>query len=148
MLVRDPIYLTRLARSPEIVRGLRSRLNVRKPRGDELHRRFLSRFELAVGRWRLHAEIRTSDWSTALISNIGRIIPRRWRGRRRDRVVRDIVLQAVQCVTDGGTISKQWLKKFEKLNEMAIDGSIHTASADELRVVVEGTSLDAQPSVT
>lgn len=148
MLVRDPIYLARLARSPEIIRGLRSRLNVRKPRGDELHRRFLTRFELAVGKWRLHAEIRTSDWSSALISNIGRIIPRRWRGRRRDREVRDIVLQAVQLATDGGAISNQWLKKFEKLNEMAIDGSLHTASADELRLVVDGTNLDAQPSVT
>ncbi len=136
LLVRDPIYLARLARSPEIIRNLRSRLNVRKPRGDELHRRFLSRFELSIGKWRLNADIRTSDWSSALVSNIGRLVPRRLRGRKRDRDMRELLLHAANLATKDPSLYEEWLKRFETLYAMAIDGTLHTTSLNELRVIV------------
>ena len=40
ILVREPIYLARLARSPEILRRIRNRLNVRLSRGDTLKKTF------------------------------------------------------------------------------------------------------------
>ncbi len=138
MLVRDPIYLARLVRSPEIIRSLRNRLNVRKPRGDELHRRFLSRFELCIGKWRLRADIRTSDWSSALISNIGRVVPSKLRGRKRDREVREIVIHSVNLAMKDKTLHGQWLERFEKLNKMAVEGSLHRASTNEIRLVLDG----------
>ena len=143
MLIRDPIYLARLARSPEIIRNLRSRLNVRKPRGDELHRRFLSRFELCLGKWRLNAEIRSSDWSTALISNVGRIIPRRFRGRKRDRKVRTLLIHLMNQVAQEQVKTSDWVHSFEQLHAMAIDGSLHTVSVQEIeRIVSRETEIN------
>jgi len=140
MLVRDPIYLARLAGSPEIIRNLRSRLNVRKPRGDELHRRFLSRFELCIGKWRLNAEIRTSDWSIALVSNVGRIFPRRFRGRKRDQKVRELLMRTVIQAAQEKSIYSEWLHRFEQLHAMAMNGSLHTVSFNEIEHVVAGES--------
>ena len=48
ILIRDPIYLAQLARSPEILRRIRGRLNVRLSRGDTLKRRFLSRLRIRL----------------------------------------------------------------------------------------------------
>ena len=136
LLVRDPIYLARLARTPEIIRNLRNRLNVRKPRGDELHRRFLSRFELCIGKWRLNADIRTSDWSSALVSNIGRLVPRRFRGRKRDREVRNLLLDAANLAVKDPSLYDEWLTRFEALHAMALEGTLHTASLHALRVII------------
>jgi hypothetical protein len=144
MLVRDPIYLARLARSPEIIRNLRKRLNVRKPRSDELHRRFLSRFELCIGKWRLMADIRTSDWSLALISNIGRFVPRQLRGRKRDRSVRELIVDAVKLAAKDQSLYGDWMKRFEILNSFAVDGSFHTQSLEELQSIIDGNMRDQQ----
>ncbi|MDP7009666.1 MAG: hypothetical protein QGI78_08870, partial [Phycisphaerales bacterium] len=138
VLVPDPIYLARLARSPEIIRNLRQRLNVRKPRGDELHRRFLSRFELSVGKWRLRADIRTSDWSSALISNIGRIIPHRFRGRRRDREIRSLLMQATRIAAANPTSNQLWVKKFDSILEKSEGKTIQSMSVGTLREIIEG----------
>ena len=142
MLVRDPIYLSRLARSPEIIRNLRHRLNVRKPRGDELHRRFLSQFELSIGKWRLRADIRTSDWSSALLSNIGRLVPKRFRGRSRDRKVRAILMDAVQHASKDQSLNEMWLARFKILYAMAIDGTLHSETAEKLESIIAGTFQD------
>ncbi len=75
MLIRDPIYLARLARSPEILRRIRNRLNVRHSRGDTLKRRFLSRLRIRLWRWSLQIDMRTSDWSSVLVSFIGYLVP-------------------------------------------------------------------------
>ena len=45
------------------------------------------------------ADIRTSDWSLALISNIGRFVPRQLRGRKRDRSVRELIVDAVKLAS-------------------------------------------------
>jgi hypothetical protein len=140
MLIRDPIYLARLARSPEIIRNLRSRLNIRKPRGDELHRRFLSRVELCIGKWRLNAEIRSSDWSAALISNVGRFYPRRLRGRKRDREVRKLLMQLMSQVAHEQAGGSDRLHFFEQLHAMAVDGSLHTVSFREMKCIVSQES--------
>ena len=136
ILIRDPIYLANLARSPEILRRIRNRLNVRYSSGDTLKRRFLSRLRLRLWSWSLQADMRTSDWSSFIVSCIGWFIPNRWRGHRRDRAVRELLLHTVIQATNEPDNYDVWVTRFDALNTLALSGGIQTAQLDEIKKIL------------
>jgi len=137
MLIRDAVYLARLARSPEILRRIRTRLNVRNSRGDVLKRRFLSRFKLRLWKWSFQMDLRTSDWSSVLVTVVGRCIPRRWRGHRRDRAVREAIIDSISRAADSQAEYGEWLGKFSKLHHLAVENKLHSASLEEIRRIIQ-----------
>jgi Pyruvate/2-oxoacid:ferredoxin oxidoreductase gamma subunit len=136
ILIREPIYLARLARSPEVVRRIRKRLNVRHSRGDKLKRRFLSRLKLRLWKWSLQIDLRTSDWSSVLVSTLGGLVPRRWRGHRRDRAVRELVIHAVNKAVNTKEEHEDWVHKFQELHKIALDGTLHSTSVEEVKEII------------
>lgn len=137
ILIRDPMYLSDLARSAEILRRIRNRLNVRHSRGDALKRRFLSRLRIRLWSWSLQADMRTSDWSSRIVSSVGLLVPSRWRGHRRDRAVRAMVLHAVEQAANEPTQYEVWVSRFEALNELALSGNIHTIAVEDLKKILQ-----------
>jgi Pyruvate/2-oxoacid:ferredoxin oxidoreductase gamma subunit len=137
ILIREPIYLARLARSPEVLRRIRKRLNVRHSRGDILKRRFLSRFRLRLWNWSLQVDMRTSEWSSVLVSAIGVFVPKRLRGHRKDRAVRELIIHAVNMAAVSGQDYDKWLVRFEELNELALSGTLHSTSLDEIQRIIQ-----------
>jgi hypothetical protein len=136
MLIREPIYLARLARSPEILRRIKNRLNVRHSRGDILKRRFLSRFRLRLWSWSLQSDMRTSDWSSVLVTWIGALVPKHWRGHRRDRGVREAILHALSQATIEPEKYEQWVARFEELHQLALAGTLQNISLVELKKIL------------
>ena len=137
ILIRDPIYLARLARSPEILRRIRNRLNVRHSRGDSLKRRFLSRLRLRLWNWSLQVDMRTSDWSSVLVSWIGKIVPKHWRGHRRDRAVREAILHGVVQATMEKEKYEQWVSRFDTLHQLALSGNLQNTSLIEIKKILQ-----------
>jgi hypothetical protein len=137
ILIREPVYLARLARSPEVLRRIRKRLNVRHSRGDILKRRFLSRFRLRLWNWSLQVDMRTSDWSSVLVSNLGSFVPKRWRCHRRDRAVREAIVHAVNKAVISPTQYDDWVQTFQELNQLALSGALHTSSAEKIRRIIQ-----------
>jgi hypothetical protein len=136
ILIREPIYLARLARSPEVLRRIRKRLNVRHSRGDKLKRRFLSRLRLRLWKWSLQIDLRTSDWSSVLVSTLGGLVPRTWRGHRRDRAVRELVIHAVNKAVNSKEEHELWVHKFQELHKIALNGTLHSASVEEVKEII------------
>jgi hypothetical protein len=137
ILIRDPVYLARLARSPEILRRIREQLNVRNSRGDVLKRRFLSRFKLRLWKWSLQMDLRTSDWSSVLVAVVGLGIPRRWRGHRRDRAVRDAIIDSISRAVASQEQYDEWHCKFSKLNQLALENKLHSTSLEEIQRIIQ-----------
>jgi Pyruvate/2-oxoacid:ferredoxin oxidoreductase gamma subunit len=137
ILIREPFYLARLARSPEVQRRIRKRLNVRHSRGDILKRRFLSRFRLRLWNWSLQIDMRTSDWSSVLVTTISVIVPKRWRGHRKDRAVREAIIHAVNMAAASGQEYDTWVSRFEELNGLALAGTLHSTSLDEIQRIIQ-----------
>ena len=137
ILIREPIYLARLARSPEIVRRIRKRLNVQNSRGDVLKRRFLSRIRLRLWNWSLQIDLRTSDWSSFVVTTVGIFFPSRWRGHRRDRAVRELLVHAVSRAVNSKEQYDVWVDKFELLNQLALDSKMHSTSIDEIQQIIQ-----------
>ena len=137
ILIREPIYLAKLARSPEVLRRIRKRLNVRHSRGDILKRRFLSRFRLRLWNWSLQVDMRTSDWSSVMVSVLGRFIPQRWRGHRRDRAVREEIIHAVNKAITSPEQYEKWVLTFQELNKLALSGELHSSSLEEIQRIIQ-----------
>jgi hypothetical protein len=137
ILIRDPIYLARLAQSPEVIRRVRKRLNVRKSRGDSLQRRFLTRIRLRLWNWSLQVDLRTSDWSSVLVASLGKVLPSHWRGRAKDRAVREAIVHAVnQAATSTGQ-SDDWVRRFAQLHKLACEGTFHSLTVDEIKRILQ-----------
>jgi Pyruvate/2-oxoacid:ferredoxin oxidoreductase gamma subunit len=137
ILIREPIYLARLARSPEILRRIRKRLNVRNSRGDILKRRFLSRFRFRFWNLSLQADVRTSDWSSVVVMSVGTFFPTRWRGHRRDRAVRELLEHAVAKAVVSTDEYNMWVEKFKKLNQLALDSKMHSTTVEEIQKIIQ-----------
>ncbi|MDP7006025.1 MAG: hypothetical protein QF718_07435 [Phycisphaerales bacterium] len=137
LLIRDPIYLAKLARSPEVLRRIRSRLNVRISRGDVLSRRFLSRLRIRIWNLSLRIDMRTSDWSSILVSTLGRYVPKKWRGHKRDRAVRDSLLDAMGQAINTPNQYDNWLFRFDQLHGLALSDELHATSSDEINRIIQ-----------
>ena len=71
-------------------------------------------------------------------------MPRQLRGRKRDRSVRELIVDAVKLAAADQSLYGDWMKRFEILNALAVDGSFHTQSLEELQSIVDGNMRDHQ----
>ena len=132
MLIRDAVYMSSMVGSPEHRRRTRLRLNVKRGRGDRIERRYVTRFELVLIRWRFRVDLRTSDWITRLLAMSRHLIPRNWRGTVRDRDVRTAVRDIVQNATLYTDQYDDWASVLETLHGMALDGRLRRAGASDI----------------
>jgi len=134
-LIRDAIYMASMAISPEHRRRTRQRLNVKRGRGDRIEPRYVTRIELVLVRWRFRIDLRTSDWLTKTLAWMRRVIPRGWRGTRREREVRTIVRDIIHRATRESDRYDHWSEVLSTLHDMAGDGRLRSASIDDLKAL-------------
>ncbi len=134
-LIRDAIYMASMAISPEHRRRTRQRLNVKRGRGDRIESRYVTRIELVLIRWRFRVDLRTSDWLTKLLAWMRRVIPRGWRGTRRDREVRTLVRGIVHRATRESDRHDHWFDVLSTLHSMAGQGELRSASPDDVKAL-------------
>ncbi|MDG2053557.1 MAG: hypothetical protein P8J86_02505 [Phycisphaerales bacterium] len=146
MLIRDPIYIAAMIVSRAHRMRTRQRLDVKHARGDEIERRFLVRFELTVLKWRLRADVRTSDWMACLASELRHTVPFRWRGTRRQRELRRLLVSMAEDVANASsTDHKRMLLMFQTLNTMVESGEFRSATSDDITRIIAGfTESDGQ----
>ncbi len=80
--------------------------------------------------------MRTSDWSSVLVSLIGRVVPKHWRGHRRDRGVREAIIHGVSQATIEPDNYEQWVKRFEELHQHALSGKLQNLSLLEVKKIL------------
>jgi len=136
-LIRDAIYMSSMAVSPEHRRRTRQRLNVKRGRGDRTESRYLTRIELVLIRWRFRLDLRTSDWATRMLASMRRVIPRSWRGTSRERGIRTMVRDIVHQATRETDRYEHWASVLVELHAMAQDGRLRRASPDELEAIAK-----------
>ena len=73
--------------------------------------------------------MRTSDWSSVIVSMFGRCIPKNWRGHRRDREVRSVIIDAVHRATLETEEYDNWVKRFDSLHRLALQGEVAYSAA-------------------
>ncbi|MCZ6836796.1 MAG: hypothetical protein O7G85_13555, partial [Planctomycetota bacterium] len=144
MLVRDPIYIASMVCSPEQRNRTRKRLNVKRAREDVVELRYLTRFEATLNERRLRMDLRSSDWSVKLLAASRRIMPDRWRGSRREREMREFVMEFIRRATlsnvpDYDTASKNFLI----LHELAFEGRLRQMTVEDLKRMM---NLDSNES--
>lgn len=148
MLVRDPVYLASMAASPEQRRRLQSTttigsygggLNVKRSRGDQVERRYLTRIEfIGFGR-RVRLDLRTSDWPSRVAKASRLILPQRWRGTRRDRELREYMISLVQQATYGSSDDYDtWAEAMHRLHTYAVEQRLRSMAVSEVRMLVDG----------
>ena len=137
-LIRDAIYVASMAISPDHRRQTRRRLNVRLGRGDRLSTRYLTRLELTFALWRFRLDLRTSDWIAQFLALLRYVIPHRWRGRRRDRHIRQIVETTVMRATNDGPDNYEINRRIlERLHELSLEGRLRRMSPATLEEELE-----------
>jgi hypothetical protein len=81
--------------------------------------------------------MRTSDWSSVMVSVLGRVVPRRWRGHRRDRAVREEIIHAVAKAIASPEQYEKWVLAFQELNKLALSGELHSTSLEEIHRIIQ-----------
>ena len=138
MLIRDPIYIAAMIVSRAHRMRTRQRLDVKHARGDEIERRFLVRFELTFIKWRLRADIRTSDWMACMAAELRHLVPFRWRGTRRQRDLRRYLTSITQEVIDDSALKhKVHLQVFQALNTLAQSGELRGMTQEDVQSLVK-----------
>jgi len=141
MLIRDPLSIAALSSSAEHRRRLRQRLNISRARGDELDRRYLTRWELEIGDRIFRGVMRTSDWPARVAQRIVRHVPDAWRGRPHERELRDYVVDLVRrgsSRTGAPAEPERWTSIFRRLHDLAANDHLRSLAPAEARMYVEG----------
>jgi len=81
--------------------------------------------------------MRTSDWSSTLVSWIGGAVPKRWRGHKRDRAVREEVVHAVLKAATKNESVEVWLNRFSQLEELVLSGQLHEVTFEEIKKILQ-----------
>jgi hypothetical protein len=137
MLIRDPLYIAALAASSEHRRRVRERLHVKLARGDEVDRRYLTRIDLLLFSRRVRADVRTSDWPARFASLARRITPRRFRGLRRERQLRDFLIEFTRrAIVEAPNDYERWADAMQRLNTQAADDRLRGMAMAELKMLV------------
>jgi hypothetical protein len=132
-LLRDPIYVARMAVSPGHRAALRRSLDVRPSRGDGMEIRYLTRLECTAGSRLVRLDVRTSDWIAGLVAALGGIIPVGWRGSPQQRARRSVVRSLVQRATaEAETEYDLWKGVLESLRESFEARTLHHRSAQDI----------------
>ncbi len=146
-LIRDFPYVARMAMSFESQRRLRARFHLKPGPGDEIERRFLTRFEAyAFGR-RVRFDLRSSSWLMWL-GAAGAVWPNRWRGTKNERGVRTYVRDVVQRAIEGAAADyDRWEGVMRRLHAEAEATRFRGATPMELRLLIEPwTAVEANES--
>ncbi len=141
MLIHDLIYVATMATSVEHHRRTRKRLDIKRAREDKLERRYLTRIEcVAFGR-RYRADLRSSDWPARIVAWIRRFIPIRWRGSRRDRDIRTLVIEFIRNSIDGIDQDYGHFDRVMKnLHSQAKNNRLRGMALSELRMLLDVSS--------
>ncbi|MCP3903661.1 MAG: hypothetical protein GY715_08510 [Planctomycetes bacterium] len=147
MLIKDPIYLAAMAASGEQRQRTRQLLNVKRGREDEIQRRFLTRFEIVAGAFRIRADVRTSDWAARVVASLRPLVPGKWRGTRRRREVRRYVMDLVERAT-GSTPEEyeHYQVALTRLHEHAVDEELGDMAMAEVRMLAEPDGILGTPA--
>jgi len=138
ILIRDPLFIASMATSAEQRRRTRQTLNVKRARDDQLLRRYLTRFELIAFHRRYRADVRTSDWPAQLVALARHVVPVRWRGTRRERDLRDYLIELVQRATRrAGDDYESFQNAFLRLHEQALENRLRGMALSEARMLAE-----------
>ena len=137
ILVRDPIYLAKLSRSPEIRKKIHTMLNIRHSRGDEIARRYLTRIRLQIWNWSLRVDVRSSDWSAVVVSFFDSVIPLKWRGSVQDQKLRTLLLDAAVEASSTPSAYDDWQNRFAVLQKHALNGTLHHLTEEELTTILQ-----------
>lgn len=141
MLVRDPVYIACMAASLEQRRRFRLQLNVKQARGDRVERRYLTRLEVIAFRRRFRADIRTSDWPARMAKASRFLLPHRVRGTRRDREVRDFMIDLVQRARHECQKNYEpWSETMQRMHLHAEHGRLRDMAAAEIRMLAKAGS--------
>ncbi len=133
MLIRDLFYLSTTAMSLEHRRRMRERLSVRLPRGDQIERRYFNRLEARGFGHRIRIEFRSSDWPARITALVARLIPIRWRGSRRDREVRSLVLGCIQSAAAAQPDDRgAWAESLARLHVLARSGRLRSETPESI----------------
>ena len=132
-----------MATSAEQHRRTRQLLNVKRARDDRLERRYLTRFELVAFGRRVRADLRTSDWAARVVSAVLPLIPRRWRGTKRERALRDYVVDLVRRTThrESGDY-EHFQNALHRLHQQALEDRLRGMAISEVRILAEGCGED------
>jgi Pyruvate/2-oxoacid:ferredoxin oxidoreductase gamma subunit len=136
MLIRDPLYVAGVAMSPEQRRSLRRALNVKRARGDQIQRRYLTRVEVIAMHRRIRIDLRTSDWPTRVGAVVAPLIPKQWRGTRRERQLRDYVIECVKRAAAGAPSKyEHWNEVLLRLHNQALEHRLRGMAMAEVRML-------------
>lgn len=149
MLIRDPIYIACMAASPEQRRRIRQLLNIKRGRGDQVERRYLTRVELTAVRRRFRADVRTSDWPARIGRSLRWVVPQRWRGTKRERELREYVIAMLERAKQvAETQYDQWADAVSRLHHHAEEDRLRTMVLAELRMLIEPAVRDVSEPTT
>ena len=81
--------------------------------------------------------MRTSDWSSAIVSWLGKFVPKRWRGHHRDRAVREELLHAVDQAVNEPELYDLWVARFNELHKLALNGNLQNSSLLEIKKILQ-----------
>ncbi len=140
MLIRDPIYVATVATGRLQRWRVRRRLNVKRARGDRISRRFLVRVELVAARRRMRLDVRTSDWPLQLLAILRLLVPRRFRGTRRERLIRASVSELVRRAAAGAADDyDRWAEAMRRLHQQALEDRLRGMAPSELEMLIGET---------
>ncbi len=145
MLIRDPLYVAGLAASAEHRRRIRQRLHAKRARGDEIERRYLTRIDVLAFNHRARIDLRTSDWPARIVSAIRRVTPTRIRGLKRERLLRDFLLDFMRrAIVESPADYARWSDAMQRLHDQAMEDRLRGMAMAEVRMLV-GTG-DSEPA--
>lgn len=147
MLFRDAVFIAGMANSSEQRRALRQMLNAKLARGDRMERRYLTRIECTGFKRRVRIDLRTSDWPARAVSALRRVIPQRWRGTKRDRDLREYLVEIVKrIIEDKPHDYERWIEPARRLHHYAMEGRLRGAALAEMRMLIGDADRTATPS--
>lgn len=137
MLIRDPLFVATMSCGMEQKRRIRERLAVRHARGDQISRRYLTRFELIISRRRLRMDIRASDWPARIAASFARFVPESWRGTAGERALSREVVSFVERAQREAHLDREgWERAMLRINIQAEMGRLRTMAPSEFRMLL------------
>ncbi len=138
VLIREPLYVLTMATGAEQRRLTRIQLNVKPKRGDQIEHRILIRVELVALHRRFRLEARTGEGTARFLSRLRYLVPDSLRGGRRERELRQAVMDLVTEATAGSTRAYTWWHAIlHAMHRLAADDQLRGLTAAELRRRVE-----------
>ena len=136
MVLRDALGLAAIVTGAEHRRRQRRRLDVKGGREDRIERRFLTRIELIIATWRFRIDLRSSDWAPRAVNRLRPIIRRRVRGSKRERDLRDAVIELVDHATHAdGAAYPRLQHALHELHLAAARTQLRAMTADDVRAL-------------